>query len=280
MGNTLYVDDGGRVRTVDIPTGAVSTISGRKTVNADGVGMSARFYLPTGIWGDGSSLYVTDRYSGTIRQIDLRTQEVRTLAGFAGDFGMSDGIGNHARFREPQGICSDGTALYVADYGNGAVRKITMETWEVSTLVSGGDLARFYSPAGLWCDATSIYVADTYGHAIRRIDIATRKVTTLLSGLAGPIQIWGDGRFLYFSNQFGRSIMKFDLATSELTTFVESVPFTNLGGGNFWGDDRYLYIPFGHSIRRVDKSTGEMTNIAGSETLFGTEDGSAETARL
>ena len=280
VGNTLYVDDGGRVRTVDIPTGAVSTISGRKTVNADGVGMSARFYLPTGIWGDGSSLYVTDRYSGTIRQIDLRTQEVRTLAGFAGDFGMSDGIGNHARFREPQGICSDGTALYVADYGNGAVRKITMETWEVSTLVSGGDLARFYSPAGLWCDATSIYVADTYGHAIRRIDIATRKVTTLLSGLAGPIQIWGDGRFLYFSNQFGRSIMKFDLATSELTTFVESVPFTNLGGGNFWGDDRYLYIPFGHSIRRVDKSTGEMTNIAGSETLFGTEDGSAETARF
>jgi hypothetical protein len=278
VGDTLYVNDGGRVRTLDVHNGAVATIAGRKTINADGAGMGARFNGPTGIWGDGTSLYVTDRYSNTLRQIDLRTREVRTVAGFTGESGVSDGIGDRARFWDPQGICGNGAALYVAS--NGTVRKITVGTWEVSTFAVGGQFEKLYGPAGLWCDAASIYVADTYGHAIRRIDVATQKVTTVLSGLAGPTQIWGDARFLYFSNQFGRTIMKFDLATMELNTFVASVPFENLGGGSFWGDDRYLYIPFGHSIRRVDKSTGEMTNLAGSDTLFGTEDGIGEAARF
>jgi len=278
VGETLYVSDGGRVRIVDIHNGAVATIAGRKTVNADGFGMGARFNGPTGIWGDSTSLYVTDRYSNTLRQIDLRTREVRTVAGFTGESGRSDGIGDRARFREPEGICGNGTALYVAE--SGTVRKITVGTWEVTTFAMGGQFERLYNPAGLWCDATSIYVADTYGGAIRRIDIATKEVTTVLSRLAGPTQIWGDARFLYFSNQFGRTIMKFDLATLELSSLVGSVPYENLGGGSFWGDDRYLYIPFGHSVRRVDKSTGEMTNLAGSDSLFGTEDGIGEAARF
>ena len=35
IGSTLFVADDGRLRAVDIPTGAVDTIAGRKTIDAE-----------------------------------------------------------------------------------------------------------------------------------------------------------------------------------------------------------------------------------------------------
>ena len=54
------------------------------------------------------------------------TAMVTTLAGQAGSKGSADGNGAAAHFDNPLGIACDAAGhLYVADYGNDTVRKIT-----------------------------------------------------------------------------------------------------------------------------------------------------------
>jgi len=49
---------------------------------------------------------------------------VTTLAGTAGTSGTTDDTGTAARFKNLSGVTTDGTNLYVAEYGNHTIRKI------------------------------------------------------------------------------------------------------------------------------------------------------------
>ena len=58
-----------------------------------------------------------------IRKIVISTGVVTTLAG-SGSSGFANGTGTSASFNSPAGITTDGTNLYVADYGNHLIRQI------------------------------------------------------------------------------------------------------------------------------------------------------------
>jgi DNA-binding beta-propeller fold protein YncE len=110
--------------------------------SSDGVGGAAQFSWPTGLVVDpsGSTLYVADTGNNTIRQIDLETREVTTLAGKAGMSGVSDGQGTLALFSEPMGLAIDKNGnLFVADADSGPagpkIRMIALSTGQVSTPV-------------------------------------------------------------------------------------------------------------------------------------------------
>ncbi len=130
-GATLYVTDSGNntIRKIVISTGEVSTLAGTAGAygSTDGTGAAARFNSPSDITTDGSNLYVTDSGNNTIRRIVMASGEVTTLAGTAGYYGSSDGTGTDARFKNPTGITTDGTNLYVVDSGNNTIRKIYWE---------------------------------------------------------------------------------------------------------------------------------------------------------
>ena len=85
---------------------------------ADGVGEAATFQCPAGLAlsGDGLTLFVADRGNHRIRQIDITSRTVSTLAG-SGDEGDQDGVGEAASFASPQGLAlsGDGFTLFVAD---------------------------------------------------------------------------------------------------------------------------------------------------------------------
>jgi sugar lactone lactonase YvrE len=111
------------------PAGLVSTIAGSPGIpgSSDGAtGDLARFNAPAGIAVDSSgTIYVSDSGNNTIRTISS-SGVVRTLAGLAGASGATDGGGQGARFDDPTGIAADNAGnLYVADSGNGTVRKVT-----------------------------------------------------------------------------------------------------------------------------------------------------------
>ncbi|VDA99963.1 FIG01132568: hypothetical protein, partial [Olavius algarvensis spirochete endosymbiont] len=73
--------------------------------------------------------------------------------------------------------------MYVADYGNHRIRKIT-STGMVSTLAGSGDAGsangtgtatEFNGPIGVAVDSSgNVYVADTNNHRIRKITPADR----------------------------------------------------------------------------------------------------------
>src|SRR3989338_3854224 len=168
---------------------AVTTFAGSTTSGStDATGTSARFYYPYGITTDGTNLFVADTYNYTIRKIVISTGVVTTIAGSAGTCGSTDATGTSARFYNSTGITTDGTNLFVADYGNYTIRKIVISTGVVTTIAGSttsgstdatGTSARFYYPFGITTDGTNLYIAEQNNHTIRKIVISTGVVTTI-----------------------------------------------------------------------------------------------------
>jgi len=103
---------------------AVTTLAGTgSSGSANGTGTSASFDNPIGITTDGTNLYVADILNHLIRKIVISTGVVTTVAG-TGSSGSANGTGTSASFYYPNGITTDGTNLYVADYVNNLIRKI------------------------------------------------------------------------------------------------------------------------------------------------------------
>jgi len=104
-------------------TGEVTTFAGSSYGSTDATGTSASLYEPMGITTDGTNLYVADTPNHRIRKIVISTGVVTSLAGSSQ--GSTDtATGTSASFYEPMGITTDGTNLYVGDFGNHKIRKI------------------------------------------------------------------------------------------------------------------------------------------------------------
>jgi sugar lactone lactonase YvrE len=166
-----YATDADRNLIVKItPAGVVSTFAGSGIkASTDGKGTSAAFNFPFGITVDGAgNFYVTDEGSQKVRKI-TPDGTVTTLAG-SGVIGDTNGKGLAASFNHPSGIVADKDGnLYVADFANAKIRKITPDG-TVSTYAGTGDQgevdgavasASFWVPQGITIDAAgNIYVSD------------------------------------------------------------------------------------------------------------------------
>lgn len=145
-GNLFVADSGNNtIRWVVIATGAVTTLAGTPGLSgrADGIGAAASFNNPEGIASDGfGNLFVADW--DDIRQVEIATGGVTTLAGTPGSPGSADGTGAFAaNFNSPQGIASDGVGnLIVADSGNNTIRRVVIATAAVTTLAGQGGSIR------------------------------------------------------------------------------------------------------------------------------------------
>jgi sugar lactone lactonase YvrE len=205
---TLYVVDNGNetIRKIT-PDGMVTTLAGgvRNFGWADGLGSEARFWFAKGIAiADAGDLFVTDSNNNAVRRI-TSTGMVTTFAGkSSADYilhpGSADGTGTDARFAQPTGIAADAAGnLFVADYVNGLIRKITPDA--VVTTFAGkvlspksdpvdgpNSVALFRAPVGTDVDNSgNVYVTEFVSNTIRRIT-PDQEVTTL----AGVIGVSGD----------------------------------------------------------------------------------------
>jgi len=155
------------------PVGEVTTLAGSagQDGGADGPSSASRFRRPSHVAVDsGGNVYVTDYGGQTIRKI-TPAGAVTTLAGSYSQQGGADGTGSAARFYYPYGVAVDSAGyVYVAEYGNFTIRKITPDgtvtTVAGSTLQTGsvdgtGGAARFNGPTDVAVDSTGdLYVAD------------------------------------------------------------------------------------------------------------------------
>lgn len=176
-------------------TYTVSTLAGTGDKGAtDGPGTTATFNSPQGIAiGLDGSLYVADFYNNKIRKIAV-DGTVSTYAG-AGNRGLTNGSCATATFYAPVGVAVDAIGnVYVADYGNHAIRTIFPAPCQVTTLAGSGSVgasddtgtaATFNGPAGLTLDINGdVYVADYSNNNIRKVKLDGTVTTIAGSGTA------------------------------------------------------------------------------------------------
>jgi sugar lactone lactonase YvrE len=167
----LYIGQSGRgaIRKISVD-GTVSTL-------VEG-GTPAYFKNPWGIAYSKGYLYVSEVSGHKISKVEVSNGLVTVLAG-SGTAGAEDGIGAAASFNSPRGIAVDGNGnVFVADYGNNKIRKIT-PTGVVTTVAGSAEVAltngvgtdaAFKSPAGLVLDKTGyLYVGDAGNNCIRKV---------------------------------------------------------------------------------------------------------------
>ncbi|MES2387020.1 MAG: gliding motility-associated C-terminal domain-containing protein [Bacteroidota bacterium] len=194
-GNMFITDQGNnRIRKMT-PAGVVTTFAGSGVAGyADGVGTNAKFNEPYGIAIDlAGNLYVGDHGGYRVRKI-TPGGFVTTLAG-SGLPGFTDGQGTAASMMNPMGIAVDRSGnVYVADYRNHAIRKITPGGMLTTFAGSGtqgyaegiGTAAQFRYPVGVTTDALGyVYVVDENNHVIRRITPAGQTGTFAGVGYQG-----------------------------------------------------------------------------------------------
>jgi sugar lactone lactonase YvrE len=157
--------------------------------------------FPSGLAATDNHLYIADTAHHRIIEC---TFEGRVLRQFGnGHPALVDGPPNESAFSFPRGLCLTRDALYVADAGNHAVRRIQlldgsaqtvigtgragapkegryMQTGELGIADGPGRNALLAHPAGLALVQQTLYVADSASSAVRAIALQQATVQTLV----------------------------------------------------------------------------------------------------
>ncbi|MDB5032561.1 putative Ig domain-containing protein [Mucilaginibacter sp.] len=220
-GNMYIADQSNNAIRKITAAGVVTTLAGSGVAGKiNATGTSASFNTPYDVTVDGSgNVYVADYANNEIRKITSAGVVSLLTGSVTGATGFTNGTGSAALFNGPAGIAysSTATAMYVSDYTNNEIRKVTSAG--VVTLLAGSTTgvtgntngtttaARFNGPTGIAVDAAgNIYVADQNNNQIRKITSAG--VVTLFAGntagTAGSAD--GTGSAASFNNPRGVAV--------------------------------------------------------------------------
>lgn len=183
----VYVGDRGAVRRIS-PDRMVTTIAGRviETGYQDGTAGEARFNGIAGLALDNAgNLYISDSGNRVIRRL-ASNGVVTTIAGSPGISGNADGVASAASFNAPFGLTMDAAGnLYVADWGNRVIRKIS-PSGSVSTIAVGsadcsGGLSSFPSVTAVAMSSSGVlYFTDDRNAVIGAV--SPSQAVTIVAG--------------------------------------------------------------------------------------------------
>lgn len=245
--------------------------------------------------------------------LEVTDYVVATVAGNS-TYGLQDGTGVGAFFRNPEGVAiSPDGSIIVTDRANHSIRRVTPEGVVTTILGDGtsgfvnGDVAtaKLKSPWKLCVDKHgNIFIADRDNHAIRKIDTNGQVSTVAGTGASGyvdgpgalaqfnqPLDVAVDGNgVLYVADNNNHKIRKITpdgvvstvaggvsgFADGELSTALFKNPsgIAVDAGGNVYVADR-----LNHRVRKIDIASGQVTTVAGTGSA-GTRDGVAAEAQF
>jgi hypothetical protein len=207
----LYIADSNnnRIRKVNT-SGTISTVAGNGTEGFSGDGglaTSAELNEPYAVGVDSSgNLYISDGFNHRIRKVNT-SGYISTVAG-NGTYGYSGdgGPATSAEISVPSGLAFDSSNnVYLADNGNYVVRKITVSTGYITTVVGNGTRgfsgdggpatsAELTQIGGVALDSSNnIFVVDIDNYRIREVSASSGDINTVagdgtdgFSGDGGP----------------------------------------------------------------------------------------------
>ena len=199
---TLYVADSENhaVRAVALRDGHVRTVAGTgeqaRRIIRSGAARETPLSSPWDLVLHEGRLYIAMAGLHQIWVLDLASQTVGVWAG-TGHEGIRDGSRETAWLAQPMGLSARDGQLYISCAEAQAVRRIDLETGNVTTLVGEGlfdfgdrdgpmRTARLQHNQDVAAGDGAVYIADTYNNKIKALDLRSGEVRTHLgSGRAG-----------------------------------------------------------------------------------------------
>ena len=235
----LFISDSWNhcIRRIDLKTGLVSTIAGtgKKGFGGDqGPATDATFdYLMCiSLSHDDSLIHITDLSNRRIREMNLKTGMVRTVAGNGQKGVPTDGaMAVSSPFVDPRAAVADSQGrLYVLERGGHALRVVETDG-TIRTVAGTGKKgfadgpalsAQLNAPKHICVDPQdNVYIADDENAAIRKYDPVTRTLSTLLGRgfgdkqiqLSHPHGVCVQGDWLYVCDSSNNRVLRIQLAT-------------------------------------------------------------------
>ena len=237
--------------------------------------LMSMFRLPQGVALDGAgNVYIADSGNAAIRKMSLSTGAVTTVAGNGIDGYSGDGgLATSANLSVPTGVVVDGGGnLYIADQGNNRIRRVDAATQVITTVAGGGTTptgadqlgdggpataAILFGPQSVAVDGNgNLYIADSFNNLVRFVDSST-----------GVINAWAGGGTFAGSDGFGDGGPATGAQLSDPTGIALD------SGGNL-----YVADAGNNLIRRIDKTSGIITAVAGNGNAGYSGDGGQATA--
>jgi len=262
----------------------------------DGPFAAAQFDDPQGMALNGDVLYVADRKNHLIRELDLKSKTVKTIAG-TGEQDRERGEGGPALERglnSPWDLHLDGDRLFIAMAGHHQVWTLNLKEKRLDPFAGTGEeklrdgphhIACFAQPSGLTSDGKFLYVADPEVSAVRKVPMnGEGRVTTLVgTGLFDFGDEDGIGReaklqhaigvqyhdgMVYVADTYNSKLRVINLATGSVNTFVgakkgeKDAPFNEPAGLGLADGKLYVADTNAHRIRIVDLKTKALSTLA------------------
>jgi thiol-disulfide isomerase/thioredoxin len=277
----------------------IETIGAGSPGADDGPFDRATFFRPQGMALDGETLYVADTENHLIREVDLKSKTVKTIAGTGQQSreAGSKGMARTTALNSPWDLQVVGRTLYIAMAGPHQIWQLDLTLREVSEFAGSGREARvdgqrkeaaFSQPSALATDQKTLYVSDAEANIIRAIDLSPNgKVRTLAGGdlfdfgdqdgfgddvrLQHPLGLarWNDK--LLIADTYNHKIKVLDPAARSVKSFAGTgkpgqmdgarPSFYEPGGLAVAGDKLYVADTNNHAIRVIDLKTKEAKTL-------------------
>jgi len=251
-GKHLYIADSNHDRIV------VTTLEGKYVRAfgsgvrgfADGPSSEARFRKPQGMAFRGASLLVADTENHSIREVDLGSGVVRTLAGTGkqGQERRGAFLAREVSLSSPWDLQVRGEEVLIAMAGPHQIWSLDMGKGTIGPLAGDGserkadgtfEESAFAQPSGLARWKGTLYVADSESSSIRSLDLEKRTVGTLVGGNFAPANLFhfgdedGKGLGMRLQHPLGVAVVEGVLYIADTYNHkVKAVDLADLDGGS------------------------------------------------
>lgn len=255
--NRLFIADSGHHRLiVSNLRGEVLKIIGNGQAGwRDGHINQSQFCVPQGMTLDHDFLYVADTQNHLIRQINLQSDQVTTIAGTGSQSPIATpnyGDAFNISLNSPWDLVKIGHIIYIAMAGNHQIWQLDLFTNQIGTYAGTGaefgldgalNVATFAQPSGIATDGNNLYIADAEISSLRAITLSEPATVHTLSG-SGDLFGFGDRDGQGFEVLFQHCLG---------VTYHQ---------GYLWVADTY-----NHKIKRVNPHTGDCETFIGTGFL-------------